>query len=222
MQASKPASEEGELDRLKVLIAAAHNGDKPSLGKVRSLKRIAEKTPRQERSLAQTFLLNNWMKPRLREPFVDASDNGIGVIMNGRWLAWRFITSHPDLPKALNGQVDTAWAELTAAEMGVRTLLAAKHRHVPVTLRSDNKLVVNALKAREWKKNSKLDGIVKEISVLCDKAGLHLRPDWVSRKENPADELTRGKYPPWDLAFRCRPLIPSHLSGLIEEVEEVE
>jgi len=161
------------------------------------------------------------MGPRLRELFVDASGHGIGVVSDVRRLAWGFVSSHPNLPKGPTGEVDMCWAELTAAEMGVRTLLATDHRHVSVTLRSDNQPVVKALQAREWKKNTKLDGIVKEIFSLCDKAGVHLRPDWVCRKENPADKLSRGAYPPGGLAFPCRPLIPSHLSGLIEEVEDV-
>ena len=163
------------------------------------------------------------MGPHLRELFVDASGRGIGVVSDVRRLAWTFVSSHPNLPKGPTGEVDMAWAELTAAEMGVRTLLATHRRHVPVTLRSDNQSVVKALKAHEWKKNTKLDGIVKDIFGLCDSAGLHLRPDWVSGKENPADKLTRvqGAYPPGGLAFPRRPLIPSHLSGLIEEVEDV-
>ena len=202
-------------------MTAAHNSDESSLGRVRSFKRFAEKTPKQERSVAQKFVLNNWMKPRLRELFVDASGQGIGVSLDGRWLAWRFVISHPDLPKGPNGQVDSSWAELTAAEMGVRTLLATDHRYVPVALRSDNEPVVEALKAGGWKKNTKLDGIVQEISGLCNKAGLDLRPDWVSTKENPADKPSRGAYPPGGLAFPRRPLIPSHLSGLIEEVKDV-
>jgi hypothetical protein len=146
---------------------------------------------------------------------VDASRYGIGVVLDGKWLAWKFV----GYPKGPDGRVNSFWAELTAAEMGVRTLLAANYGYLPVTLRSDNLPVVEALKARESKKFSR---IVQAISALCDEVGLHLRPDWVCSKENPADKPSRGKCPSRDQSISCRPPIPSHLSELIEEVEGVE
>lgn len=209
--------EEGGLDEVRQLIATARDGA-ASLSKVLWHKQIAEDTPKGERTVAQKFLIDKWMAPRLRELFVDASGQGIGVVMDDRWLAWKFVIDNSDLPKSANGIVNTPWAELIAVEMGVRTLIAAKYSYMPVTLRCDNTGVVEALKAQKWK-NKLLDDVVQRIFALCEEGGLYIMPDNVRTKENPADRPSKGVFPSWDLSFAFRPSIPTHLSELIQDVE---
>jgi hypothetical protein len=104
--------------------------------------------------------------------------------------------------------------------MGIRTLISASFRNVMVTIRSDNMGVVTALKSGKWTQKYGLNEIVKGILRLCRKAGLSVNVKWISTKENPADNPSRGVYPPTELAFHCRPSIPCNLSELIQDVVE--
>jgi hypothetical protein len=208
-------------------MSAAHEGDPIALQSVRTLIRAAERTPRRQRTPAQTHLLVYWSNrtlataglpsPEAHEIFVDASAHGIGFIFNDRWLAWRFTTAHPLLPLGPDGRLIISWAELVAVELGIRTLIAAGFRNAMITVRSDNQGVVVALTSEKWTEKYDLDGIVKRILQLSRKAGLSLKMKWISTKENPADDPSRGVYPPIESAFHCRPSIPRALSDLIQE-----
>lgn len=153
------------------------------------------------------------------ELFVDASGYGIGLIFADKWLAWTFNPVHPSLPLGPDRKIVMSWAEIVAAELGIRTLLAAGQRNVPVTIRSDNIGVVNALNNRHSTPNYGVGVILKRILRLCRNGGLDVRAIWVSTKLNPADGPSRGRYPPRSAMLESRPKIPVELDGLIRDVD---
>ena len=153
------------------------------------------------------------------ELFVDASGYGIGLVFADKWLAWTFNPVHQSLPLGPDRKIVMSWAEIVAAELGIRTLLAAGHRNVPVTIRSDNIGVVNALNNRHWTSNYGVGVILMRILRLCRDGGLDVRAVWVSTKLNPADGPSRGRYPPRSAMLESRPKIPVELDGLIRDVD---
>ena len=202
-----------DVPQVSSLMSSAHDGDASALHTIRTLITSAIRSSPRKRSAAQKYLLQYWKKPCLRQIFVDASRRGIGFVFNERWLAWHFVDNQKQQ------KLTTCWAELTAVELAIRTLIAATYRHVPLTVRSDHDGVVKAFEARRWKTKPKLDKIVRQILSLCDEAGLRLQVEWVPSKDNLADKPSRGDYPSRELSFQYRPSIPIHLDGLIEEVE---
>jgi hypothetical protein len=94
------------------------------------------------RRLTDSFVGMNIIRPP--EPldtalFVDASTGwGIGLILNGKWLAWQFMDGWKS-----DGR-DIGWTEMVAVELAVRTLVTGKYISCHVTVRSDNKGVVGA------------------------------------------------------------------------------
>ena len=74
--------------------------------------------------------------------FVDASTGwGIGLVLDGRWLAWQF----QDEWKSDGREI--GWAEMVAVELAVRTLVTARFTNCHIRVQSDNQGVVGALKA---------------------------------------------------------------------------
>jgi len=222
-----------ELGRPSVssLITAAHSGDAVALQTVLALIKKAERTPKQQRTDAQKFVLKTWRRKPATSPradtqttdspeiFVDASSYGIGFILHDNWLAWRFrLAAHRLLPLGSDGHLVMSWAELIAVELGIRALLSANYRNTIVLIRSDNTGVVKALNEGKWTQNYGLSDILDGIFDLCKSAGLHLKAEWVWTKENPADKPSRGVYPAMELHFNYHPELPHHLAELMEEV----
>lgn len=149
------------------------------------------------------------------EVFVDASNLGIGLILESRWLAWKFNQSSPYIPRDTIGRIDTSWSELIAVELGVRTLIAAGFRSTTVRIRSDNTSVVNALERRTWGKIDRLTTVLMRITELCDGCELDLKAEWVVGGKNPADAPSRGRFPPREQLLMYPPPIPEHLESFI-------
>lgn len=149
---------------------------------------------------------------------MDASAFGIGFILKEKWLAWRFTAAHPLLPRGPDGKIIMSWAELIAVEMGIRTVISAGFRDVAVTVHSDNQGVVMALKSGKWTKKYGLEETVKDILGLCRGAGLSLTMKWIRTTDNPADDPSRGFYPPAESSFEYRPVIPPKMYGLVQDV----
>lgn len=148
------------------------------------------------------------------EVFVDASNLGIGLIFGSRWLAWKFNQANPYIPRN-SGRIDTSWSELIAAELGVRTLIAAGFRSTTVRMRSDNTSVVSALKNRTWGNIDRLTCVLARIMELCDAYELDLRPKHVEGEKNPADAPSRGRFPPLEKLLVLAPSIPLQLEGVV-------
>lgn len=151
------------------------------------------------------------------EVFVDASGYGIGLILGDRWLAWKFPSKHPLLPLGPDGKLVMSWAELVAAELGVRTLLAAGYRNVPVTIWSDNEGVVNAIKNKRWTSRFGVDGVLQRVLELSKEHGLVLKVKWISTKLNPADGPSRGLYPEKESMLGTKPDLPLDIRELVLE-----
>lgn len=154
----------------------------------------------------------------LPDMFVDASAHGIGLVFDNMWLAWTFSPRHPHIPLGPDRKPIMSWAELIAVELGVRTLLAANYRNVSITIRSDNEGVVQAFKFRKWIPKFGLDDILQRILRLCEPGGIQLRVKWVWTKANPADNPSRGVYPPSSMMFTHRPDLPQNMIGLVKDV----
>jgi hypothetical protein len=147
--------------------------------------------------------------------FVDASEHGIGFILNDRWLAWTF--TH-NIPRGSNKKIIMSWAELIAVELGILTLLAGGYRDSQVLVKSDNRGVVAALTKKKWKPKYDLDIILARILRLCEEAPLELKAQWLWGKKNLADGPSRGQYPPADLMLDYTPRIPQHLEELVNQI----
>ncbi|KAF8981079.1 hypothetical protein BDQ17DRAFT_1178604, partial [Cyathus striatus] len=83
---------------------------------------------------------------------------------------------------------------MVAVELGLRTLAAAGYRSADITLRSDNGGVVSSLHSKSAR-NPHESIILQEIFSICTAYDIHLIPKWISTKQNPADNPSRGVYP---------------------------
>jgi hypothetical protein len=119
--------------------------------------------------------------------FTDASDNGIGVVINEEWDMWRLTGKWRDEGR------DIGWAEAVAVEFAVRILLRsfnAQGKHLRI--RCDNMGVVEG-----WKKGSSRS--VRQNEILLSILEMILEHDcWLSLEyipssQNPADNPSRGK-----------------------------
>jgi hypothetical protein len=152
--------------------------------------------------------------------FVDASGRGIGFCFGERWLAWTFKRprSNRNIPTDRNGRIIISWAELIAVELGVLTLISAGYVDTSIVVRSDNLGVVVALGRGTWKTEFGLQEVLERILEMCRDFRLELQMKWVDSKANPADGPSRRVYPPRKMMFGSSPVIPDHLSSVLQEV----
>jgi len=143
-------------------------------------------TPGSESITASSFFTDN-SQPRI---FVDASNWGIGLIVNDRWFAWRFVSGW-----ATDGR-DSLWAEMIAillAKLYIASNLpaisAARLGHILV--HSDSLLAIDIFKAGR-SSSTQLCAVVERTAKLSDPNGIQLRLEHISGKENPADVPSRG------------------------------
>lgn len=240
-----PSHAELTIEQVSSLMAAtAGHTEGDALDQVNLLFEDAEKTPESMRTSVQLYLLRYWRRPPTLIPplpvspsiqrnakfniesctpsaeiFVDASWFGVGFVINDdRWLAWTFKRGHPEILNGPDGRIVMSWAEIIAAELGIRTLIAAGYQKTAVILRSDNYGVVMALSRRTWTKNYGVDEILQRILRLCSSVGLIVMPVWVPTRCNPADGPSRGLYPPQKLKFGYLPELPHYLQRFISQV----
>lgn len=242
-----PSHAELTIEQVSSMMAAtAGHIEGEALDQVNMLFEEAEKTPESMRTSVQFYLLRYWRRPSNPSPslisslsvssqraaklniesctpsaeiFVDASWFGVGFITNeDRWLAWTFKKGHPEVPKGPDGKIVMSWAEIIAAELGIRTLIGAGYQKTTIILRSDNYGVIMALSRHTWTRNYGVDEILQRILRLCFSAGLIVMPVWVSTRCNPADGPSRGLYPPQKLRFGNVPELPHYLQRFISQV----
>ena len=146
--------------------------------------------------------------------FVDASTGwGIGLVLDGKWLAWQ-------LKDGWNHDSrEIGWAEMVAVELAVRTLLSGKFTNSHIIIRSDNKGVVGALGAGR-SRGTQQNFILREIVKLIQHNELWISTTWVSTKDNPADNPSRGIFPGRNSLYAFPPKIPFHLSAFIHKAVE--
>lgn len=224
------SDEEGDLtiEGLAELMEEAREpGNFRQLASVKRQVQHAQQTGKDQRTLAQSYILHHWRRPLTSlllhgptpELFVDASQFGIGVYLGTRWLAWTFLHGHPAIAYGPDGKIDASWAELIAVEIGVYAVVAAGYRHTPLSIWSDNMGVVKALGRKSWTTNRDLDGILGRILDLCDSHGLVESPKWISSKMNPADKASRGRYPPKKMMLSYRSILPWRLKEFMARVD---
>ena len=206
-------------------------GNTEALAKVRTLYTRAQLTPRGQQNDIQQLLLSRWKGPRsclmssdgeeytLRrskqapangEVFVDSSPSwGIGFIMDGKWLAWKFKDGWQ------SGGKDNHWAELVGVELGLRVAIAAGCHSAPLVIRSDNVGVVHSLMT-EKERNPERLMVLQNIKQLSHNYNVEVTPRWIPTKENPADGPSRGVFPARSLLFSTPPSLPEYLIELLE------
>lgn len=137
--------------------------------------------------------------------YVDASTGwGIGLVLNGRWLAWEFKAGWKS-----DGR-DIGWAEMVAVELATRTLAAGGWQGKHVILHSDNQGVVGALAAGR-SRGTQQNQILRRIVDLFHSSGIWVTTKWVPTKENPADAPSRGAFASRESLLTHPPAIPRHL-----------
>ena len=123
------------------------------------------------------------------EGYSDASSTiGIGIILGGRWRAWRLI---PGWNK--DGR-DIGWAEAVGMELLVRAIL--QHNTLPgIKIFGDNNGVIEGW----WtgrSRNTETNRVFRRIHELLEEHDTILTTRYINTANNPADGPSRGIYPP--------------------------
>ena len=166
------------------------------------------------RRLRDTFVGMKIIRPPApldNKVFVDASTSwGIGLVLDGRWLAWQFQEGWKSEGREIG------WAEMVAVELAVRTLITGKFLKCHVVIRSDNQGVVGALHAGR-SRGTQQNSILREIVKLIQEYDLWISTVWVPTAENHADDPSRGVFPERNLLYAFPPKIPFHLSRFVHK-----
>jgi hypothetical protein len=125
--------------------------------------------------------------------FSDASSGvGIGIVVQGRWRAWRLIPGW----QTLDGQRDIAWAEAIGFECLVRLLCSTNETNRNFLIYGDNKGVVEGW----WNgrsRNRAVNDVFKRIHSFLEinDSSNYFHTAYVPSKSNPADGPSRGIFP---------------------------
>ncbi|KAF5343279.1 hypothetical protein D9758_016311 [Tetrapyrgos nigripes] len=121
--------------------------------------------------------------------FIDASTSwGIGLILNGRWLAWQF------KPNWSGNGHHIGWAEMVAIELAILTLVMSHVKNSHICILSDNQGVVGALKAGYSR------GPAQNASLRCIISTMQEHSIWllvvlIPSASNLADDPSQGVFP---------------------------
>jgi hypothetical protein len=150
-------------------------------------------------------------EPLPNEVYVDASTSwGIGLVIDGRWLAWQFKEGWKTEGREIG------WAEMAAVELAIQTLIAGKFSNCHIIVRSDNQGVVGALKAGR-SRGTEQNLILREIVKLIQDHNLWVSTTWIPTLDNPADHPSRGVFLGRSALYPFPPKIPYHLVNLIHK-----
>jgi hypothetical protein len=142
---------------------------------------------------------------------VDASTSwGIGLILNGRWLAWKFKDNWES-----EGQ-EIGWGEMVAIELALRTLIIRKFTNCHIVIQSDNQGIIGALKAGHLH-GTQQNLTLHEIIKLIQNNSLWISTVWISTSENPADGPFCGIFPDKCLLYAFSPKLPFHLNNHVHK-----
>lgn len=145
--------------------------------------------------------------------FVDASTGwGIGLIINGKWLAWEFRPGW----QGPNNERHIGWGEMVAVELAVRTLVTSGYSGSRFLIRSDNEGVVGALKKGNSRGHEQ-NLILRKIVKLMQEHGIWVKCSWVSTHDNPANDPSRGVFPPRSQLYHKPPKVPRHLEKYVDK-----
>jgi len=105
---------------------------------------------------------------------------------------------------------------MVAVKLAVWTLITAKFKECHIIVHSDNRGVVDALKAGR-SCGSQQNLVLHEIIKLIQDHKLWVSTTWILSAENPVDNLSRGKFPGKELLYAFLPKLPFHLVGLVHK-----
>lgn len=143
--------------------------------------------------------------------FVDASTSwGIGLVLDGRWLAWQFKDDWRREGREIG------WAEMVAVELAIRTLVNGKFSNCHIIVRSDNQGVIGALKAGS-SRGTQQNLILREIVRLIQDHSVWVSMIWVPTSDNLADNPSRGIFQGRDTLYPFPPRLPFHLSPFLHK-----
>lgn len=142
--------------------------------------------------------------------FVDASTAwGIGVLINGKWAAWRI------LPGTLQDGRAIGWAEMVAVELAVSLLCSVHPRNSHFLLHSDNQGVIGAITSCFSRGASQNSSLARLSSTLLNHDSF-LSTKYIASAHNPADSISRGILPSNHSRLRTRLSLPQELLPYLE------
>ena len=144
--------------------------------------------------------------------YSDASSGfGIGITIGNRWRAWRL------LPGWKSDGRDIGWAEAVGFELLTLFVISSSNDSAHFKVYGDNKGVVEGW----WKgrsRNKQTNTVFRRIHNVLEARQHTIHTRYVPSKQNPADEPSRGVYPPITRLLPSLP-VPPELHGLIVDFD---
>lgn len=148
------------------------------------------------------------------QAFSDASSGvGVGIVVGGRWRAWRLLPGW----KTLDGEKDIQWAEAVGFELLVYAVARSHSPGTHLRLHGDNRGVVEGwwnLRSR----NTAVNSVFRRLLDFLDGGGFNecIHSAYVRSEDNPADGPSRGIFPPVSQLLPEIPLPPALQRFLID------
>lgn len=142
--------------------------------------------------------------------FVDASTSwGIGIQINSKWAAWRF------LDNALKDGRGIGWAEMVAVELAVSLLCSVHPRSSHFLIHSDNQGVIGAINSC-FSRGASQNSSLSRLSTTLLNHESFLSTTYITSALNPADPLSRGILPPFRSRLKTGLTLPLELLPFLE------
>lgn len=226
------------IAQLQAFMDAAHAGDVSALKRVKFFSGMAYQTPISKRTELQHYIVKYWRKtPRLpsvpaqrnavgspfhTEIYVDASQWGIGFVMDGMWSAWKF----SDSLALSSNSFDISWAEMVAVEVGLWTVIhwvtimvqnEGEQLPLEIDVRCDNAGVVKAIEKRQTGCLPQQD-VLQRIFEVVRTFNVQLSIRWIASAQNLADDPSRGVGCHGTTQLPLVPSLPSYLSDILDPI----
>jgi hypothetical protein len=141
--------------------------------------------------------------------WVDAStDFGIGILIDGRWAAWKL------LPGWKSEGRDIGWAESLAVELACMVLCQRDLLDANVVIHGDNTAVIDAYKQGR-SRNVQRNLSIRRITEMLIPRNLSISPRYVPSECNLADPLSRGKFGSLELRLNNTLLLNAELNEFL-------